>query len=114
MRSSDQSRHLSPFDPLLFAMLASRALALARLSRFDEAADWAVKAAARPNVHAHIMAIAAYCLALAGRLEEAGTHMRAIRKWQAGYSVEDFLTSMRFAPDAVLMFRDAAHRLGEV
>ena len=73
--SSDHSRHLSPFDPLLFGMLGARAMALVRLGRFEEAADWAVKAAARPNAHAHILAIAAYCLALAGRLDEA----RALR-----------------------------------
>ena len=56
--SSDHSRQLSPFDPLLFAMLGARAMALVRLGRFEEAADWAIKAAARPNAHAHIMAIA--------------------------------------------------------
>ena len=32
--SSDHSRHLSPFDPLLFGMLGARAMALARLGRF--------------------------------------------------------------------------------
>ena len=69
--SSDHSRHLSPFDPLLFAMLGARAMALVRLGRFEEAADWGVKAAARPNAHAHILAIAALSLALAGRLDEA-------------------------------------------
>ena len=46
--SSDRARYLSPFDPLLFAMLAVRAMALVRLGRFEEAAAWGVKAAARP------------------------------------------------------------------
>jgi tetratricopeptide (TPR) repeat protein len=59
---SDQSRNLSPFDPLLFGMLGARAMALARIGRFDEAAEWGVKAAARPNAHAHIQAIAAFSL----------------------------------------------------
>ena len=53
--SSDHSRHLSPFDPMLFGMLGTRAMAHLRLGQFDEAADWAVKAAARPNAHAHIL-----------------------------------------------------------
>ena len=39
--SSDHSRHLSPFDPLLFGMLGARAMALVRLGQFEEAADWA-------------------------------------------------------------------------
>ncbi len=46
IRFADHSRVLSPFDPLLFAMLATRAMALIRLGRFDEAADWAAKARA--------------------------------------------------------------------
>ena len=97
--SSDHSRHLSPFDPLLFGMLGARAMALVRLGRFEEAADWGVKAAARPNAHAHILAIAAYCLALAGRLDEARAHLAAIRKTLPRYRVDDFLTAMQFAPE---------------
>ena len=54
-------------------MLATRAMALIRLGRFDEAADWAAKAAVRPNAHVHVLAIAAHCLALAGRVDEART-----------------------------------------
>ena len=41
--AADHSRNLSPYDPLLFGMLASRAMALVRLGRFEEAADWGVK-----------------------------------------------------------------------
>ena len=63
---SDHSRQLSPFDPLLFAMLGSRAISLARLGQYEEAAEWAMKSAARPNAHQHIMAIAACTLGLAG------------------------------------------------
>ena len=77
---SDHSRHLSPFDPLLFGMLGARAMALVRLGRFEEAAEWGVKAAARPNAHAHILAIAAFCLALAGRRDEARAQLAAIRR----------------------------------
>jgi hypothetical protein len=44
---------------MLFGMLVARTLALVRLGRFEEAAEWGVKAAARPNAHAHILAIAA-------------------------------------------------------
>ncbi len=57
--ASDHSRSLSPFDPLMFGMLGVRALALVRLSEFEEAAEWAIKAAARPNAHVHILGIAA-------------------------------------------------------
>jgi hypothetical protein len=93
-------------------MLGARAMALVRLKEFDEAADWGVKAAARPNAHAHILAIAAYCLALAGRRDEARTYMAAIHKTLPGYRVDDFLTAMQFAPDGVALFREGSKRLG--
>ncbi len=108
---ADHSRRLSPFDPLLFGMLASRAMALMRLGRLDEAAEWAVKAAARPNAHAHIRAIAAYALALAGRLAEASDHLASLRKVEAGYDVDDLMVAFRFEPGAEALFRSAAKRL---
>lgn len=112
IRSADHSRHLSPFDPLLFGMLGSRAMAHVRLGQFEEAAEWAVKAAARPNAHAHIRAIAAYSLALAGKPEEARVLIASIHKTLPNYTVEDFLASFRFGPDDEVLFRKAAKRIG--
>ena len=109
---SDHSRRLSPFDPLLFAMLASRALGLARLGRHDEAAEWAMKAAARPNAHQHIMTIAALTLGLSGRLEEAGTYKAKIRERVPNYAMADFLAAFRYSPDAADLFRSAGARIG--
>jgi hypothetical protein len=108
---SDHSRHLSPFDPLLFGMLGSRAMALVRLGRFDEAADWGVKAAARPNAHAHIHAIAAYSLALCGRLREGQGHIERIRRIVPDYHIENFLTAMQIAPEGAARFREGARLL---
>ena len=110
--SSDHSRQLSPFDPLLFGMLGARAMAHVRLGQFEEAADWAVKAAARPNAHAIILAIAAHCLALAGRLEE-GARLRGLDPQDAAaLRVDDFLATFRFTPDAEALFRQGARRIG--
>ena len=110
--ASDRSRHLSPYDPLLFGMLGTRAMALVRLGRFDEAAEWALKAAARPNAHVHILGIAAHCLALAGRRDEALVTLAAIRRAQSGYRLDDFLTAFRFEPAAEGVFRAAARGIG--
>lgn len=110
--AADHSRHLSPFDPLLFAMLGARALALVRLGRFEEAADWGVKAAARPNAHAHVLAIAALSLALAGRLDEARAHLASIHETLRHYRIDDFITAMRFGPEGEALFRAGAKRLG--
>jgi TolB-like protein len=110
--ASDQSRRLSPFDPLLFGMLGTRAIALARLGAYDEAADWALKAAARPNAHANILAIAAHCLALAGRIEEARAFATEIRKTRPHYHADEFLSTFHFSPDTAMLFRKSGKRLG--
>ena len=110
--ASDHSRHLSPFDPLLFGMLGARAMALVRLGRFEEAAAAAAKAAARPNAHAHIFGIAAFSLALAGSLDEARVHAAAVRRSAPGYTVADFLRAFRFDAEGEARFREGARRVG--
>jgi TolB-like protein/Flp pilus assembly protein TadD len=112
IEASDYSRQLSPFDPLLFGMLGARAMALVRLGRFDEAADWGTKAAMRPNAHAHILAIAALSLALAERDAEARTFAASIAKVVPDYGIEDFLTAMQFDGDGDRLFRAGAKRIG--
>jgi len=109
---SDHARRLSPFDPLLFAMLGSRALSLARLGQYEEAADWAIKAAARPNAHHHIMAIAAFTLGLAGRIEEAIGYKNRIHERVPNYKMADFLAAFRYSPDAAALFSQGAKKIG--
>jgi tetratricopeptide (TPR) repeat protein len=110
--AADYSRHLSPFDPMLFGMLATRAMALVRLGRFDEGASWAVKAAARPNAFPHIHAIAACCLALAGSLEQARAHVAAVRHTSPRYCLADFFTAFPFDGDSQTLFRRGARLVG--
>ncbi|MGE0241969.1 MAG: transcriptional regulator, partial [Parvibaculaceae bacterium] len=110
--SSDYSRRLSPFDPLLFAMLSARALAHVRLGEFEEAAVWALKGAARPNAHPTIQAIAAHCLALAGRVEEGRRLAASIRRTLPFYGFEDFRNTFQFPADAEALFRTGAQRIG--
>jgi DNA-binding SARP family transcriptional activator/Tfp pilus assembly protein PilF len=110
--ASDHSRNLSPFDPMLFAMLGARALGLARLGEYEQAAEWARKAAARPNAHQHIRAIAALSLGLAGRLDEANEYKAKIRERVPNYAMADFLAAFRFAPDDVERFKRGGQRIG--
>jgi DNA-binding SARP family transcriptional activator/TolB-like protein len=109
--ASDHSRQISPFDPLMFAMLATRAVALLRLKRFDEAADWSLRAAARPNAHLHVQALSAYALGLADRLPEARTRLEQVRARWPDYTVETYLAAMRLAPEGAAMVRKVAQRL---
>lgn len=106
--ASDHSRALSPFDPMLFAMLATRALSLLRLGRHDEAADWAIKAASRPNAHVHIHAFAMHFLTLAGRLDEARLFAERIRRVQPGYTVQHLLDAFHLQPDVQAKLRRSA------
>jgi hypothetical protein len=99
-------------SPLLFAMMASRALAHLRRAELSQAAEWAVKAAGRPNAHAHILAIAATCLALSDRRDEARRFVERIRGRIPRYDVEDFLRAFRFDGDMEAMFRNAARHIG--
>lgn len=112
LASLDCSQGLSPFDPLLFAMHGSRAISLARLGQFDEAASWGVKGASRPNAHPHIFAIAAYTLALAGSLDEARAYAATVRKMSPQYGFKDFLDAFRFDEAGAALFRSAAKRVG--
>ena len=97
---------------MLFGMLATRAMALVRLGRFEEGASWAVKAAARPNVFPHIHAIAACCLALAGSLDQARAHVAAVRHTSPRYSLADFFTAFPFDRDGQTLFRRGARLVG--
>jgi hypothetical protein len=97
---------------MLFGMLATRAMALVRLGRFEEGAAWAVKAAARPNAFPHIHAIAACCLALAGSLEQARAHVAAARHTSPRYGLADFFTAFPFDGDGQTVFRRGARLVG--
>jgi len=112
IQATDYSRQLSPFDPLQFGMLGSRAMAHARLGEYAEAAEWGVRAAARPNAHTHILAIAASTLALAERREDAQAQVARIRARSPGYKLEDFFRAFRFTADAEKLFRRGAKRIG--
>lgn len=112
IEATNHSRQLSPFDPLQFGMLASRAIAHVRLGELQEAAEWAVRAASRPNAHVHILAIAIECLVLAERIEEARALVARLRSRMPAYSVHDFLRAFRFAPDTEQLFRSGARRIG--
>jgi tetratricopeptide (TPR) repeat protein len=111
---SDYSRHLSPFDPMLFGMFGTRAMALARMGKFDEAADWAVKASGRPNAFPHIHALAACCLALADKVEQGRAHGAAARRIVPRYTLMDFFAAFPFESEAQAIFRRAAKRVGFV
>jgi len=106
------SSRLSPFDPLQFAMLATRALAHVRLGEPEEAVDWALKAVGRPNAHAHILAIAVECLSLVNRCDEARGLVARIRARVPAYDVGDLLRAFHFDRDTEALLRCSARTIG--
>jgi DNA-binding SARP family transcriptional activator/TolB-like protein len=111
LAAADRSRALSPFDPMLFGILGSQAMALMRLGRYHESADAALKAASRPNAHVHIRALALHALCLAGRHEEAQAVAAAIQTEVSHYDVEAFFRAFRLDARTQALVREAAGRM---
>lgn len=109
---ADHSRDLSPFDPMLFGMLGARAMALVRLGRFAEAAEFGIRAAARSNAHTYIRCIAALSAALAGRMDDGRAQLDAIHRADPSYRLDHYLRAFQFDEAGTKLFVGAAARLG--
>jgi tetratricopeptide (TPR) repeat protein len=90
----DMAHRLSPFDPMVFAMMSCRAISLAVTGRHAESADWAQRATREGNAHFHIHAIAAACLQLAGRQDDAKACVAQTLELHPGYNVAVFQRSL--------------------
>lgn len=112
IEAADHSRDLSPFDPMLFGMLGARAMALARLGRFEEAAEFGMKAAARPNAHMHIRCIAALSATLAGRMDDGRAQLETIHRADPSYRLDHYLRAFQFDEAGSRLFAKAAVSLG--
>ncbi len=85
--SHDEAMRLSPRDPLMWAFMASKAIALILLGRYDEALSWAQKAQGHPNtaIWAHLPEVSA--LGLLGRTEEARAALERLQRLKPDVSV---------------------------
>ena len=72
------------------AVKSTRAIALAVQGHYEDAMTWAVRATQEPNAHYHIRAVAAACLALAGREADARRMVAALRTEHPEYTVARF------------------------
>jgi TolB-like protein len=111
--STESAERLSPFDPMRFAFWGARACALALLGKGEEAGDVAAKAARQPNAHHHLVALAAWCLASAGRDAEARDCIARVRRARPDYTIGDYFRAfpIRHGND-VAFIRRAFARLG--
>lgn len=83
----DSAQRLSPFDPLLFAMKSSRGVTLALQGDREAACRWAVEATEEANAHFHIHAIAAACLQMVGKTQEARQMVARVLAMHKRYSI---------------------------
>ena len=112
VHATDVARQLSPFDPMLYAICCARAFALVRLGRYDEAAEWAMRAAREPNAHVQAHALSALILAVAGRLKDALREVDVVHRLRPTYTIDDFLSSYRVVGSEKSAYKTAARRIG--
>lgn len=91
-----KARRLSPIDPMRFAMFAAHAFNAVGEGDYGRAAGFARIAAAQPNAHHHIVAIAGLCSALARRDSDAGRYAALLRELQPAYNAGDFFGAFPF------------------
>jgi adenylate cyclase len=92
----DKAYRLSPHDPLVFAFMNVRSLALVLMGDLEQAFEWAAKATRQPHAHFHTFAIAAVCAALFGREDEARRAVDEIILLRPNYSCSFFEQSYPF------------------
>ena len=108
LEAADTANHLSPLDPMLFAMHGTRTFALLRLGRVQEAADFAIRAGQLPNAHVHAHAISALTLATAGRIKEAHAERGRISALRPDYNFRQFKDAFHLLDDLKEIYQRAA------
>lgn len=114
IEAANTANHLSPLDPMLFAMDGTRTFALVRLGKVQEAANFSLRGVQRPNAHVHAHAIAALTLAAAGRVREALVEQRRIYSMRPGYNFQQFLDAFHMLDDLTDIYRRSAKLLAFV
>jgi TolB-like protein len=115
--ASDQdvrkARRLSPYDLMSFAMLIVQAFNATLLGRLNEGAELADRAVRQPNAHYHILAMAAFCNAAAGRDFVSQRYVARLKSIHPGYRIADYFRAFPYR-DAALMrqVRETFRRLG--
>ena len=106
--AADTAAHLSPLDPMLFAIHGARTFALLRLGKVEEAADFALRGGQQPNAHVHAHGIAALTLAIAGRMQEAHAERTRILSLRPDYNFGEFKDAFHMLDDLKDIYEGAA------
>jgi adenylate cyclase len=98
--SNEEAMRLSPNDPLMWAFMASRSIALTLLERYDEALDWARRGARQTNTGLYPIVAEIAALGHLGRVEEAGEAIARAREKRPSVSVSFLLKALPFTDPA--------------
>jgi tetratricopeptide (TPR) repeat protein len=109
----DLAMRLSPLDPLLYAMSATRALTHVALGEDREAASWADRGARSPGAHVLIAMIAAGVHAVAGEEARAAWWAEEVRRRRPSLGRGDFFEAFPMrSPEMKKRFSDGLGALG--
>lgn len=92
----DEAMALSPLDPLLYAMRATRALSLIVEGEVQAAVPWAEQAARTPGAHVLIVVVAVVANVLAGNTERAAALVAHARERRPDLNTAHFLQAFPF------------------
>ncbi len=110
---ASQALSLSPIDPLQYAFLASGSLGLLQCEQYDQAREWADKAAVAPGAHHLIAAIAAIVNELAGDRQQAQRWAQVINRRAPDFRIEHFFRALPFRQNVTnKAYTHALTRLG--
>jgi TolB-like protein len=85
--SHDEAMRLSPRDPMMWAFMASKAIALIMIGRYRESLDWAIKAQRQSNTALWAFMPEVCALALLDRIDEARAALERACAMQPDVSV---------------------------
>ncbi len=87
LASLDEAMRLSPRDPIMWAFMASKAIALIMLRRHDEALDWAQRAERQPNAGTFAYVAEVSALGLLDRSDEARAALKRLHQHNPDVSI---------------------------
>ncbi len=92
----DRAMRLSPIDPLHYAMLGTRAIALIEEGNYKDASKYAEQGALAPLAHVHVGCVAVVAHSLNGNVERAGFWARDVKSRRPDVNREVFFHAFPF------------------
>ncbi|HSF95705.1 MAG TPA: tetratricopeptide repeat protein, partial [Thermohalobaculum sp.] len=111
--SNEEAMRLSPNDPLMWAFMASRSIALTLLERYDEALDWARRGARQANTGLYSIVAEIAALGHLGRVEEAADAIARACEKRPSVSVPFLLKALPITdPACRVRFEEGLRKAG--